>query len=213
VNPEPRSNSAARQRLIVTADRLFYQHGIRSVGIDRVIAEAGVAKMTLYAHFRSKDDLILAVLQYREAQVSEFFQASVERHRGSGADPLSAFFRALREWFETPGFRGCAFQNAVAELADPTHPGHTFVRDHKQRFQGFLSALVEAAAPSGATGCVPAIALLVEGAIMMAMVHGTSDAAEVAREAAMRLLHPGGFLEHKPPTAPSGNLGLREEDL
>src|SRR3954465_7327026 len=94
-----RETSEARQRILETADRLFYQDGIRAVGIDRIIAEAGVAKMSLYKHFPSKDDLILAVLQYREQSVLEFFHSAMERH-GKAKSPLRAFFAALKEWFE-----------------------------------------------------------------------------------------------------------------
>src|SRR5262249_48824161 len=121
------TTSEARQRILETADRLFYQEGIRAVGIDRIIAEAGVAKMTPYAHFPSKDDLILAVLVHREQGVLEFFRRGLERHGKKGKHPLRAFFAALKEWFETPGFRGCGFQNAAVELADPAHPGAKFV--------------------------------------------------------------------------------------
>ena len=123
-----KATSEARQRILETADRLFYQEGVRAVGIDRIIAEAGVAKMTLYTHFPSKDDLILAVLKYREQGVLEFFRSAMERHGKKAKNPLRAFFAALKEWFETPGFRGCAFQNAAVELADPAHPGTEFVR-------------------------------------------------------------------------------------
>src|SRR5690242_19302039 len=126
--------SEARRRLLETADRLFYAEGVRSVGIDRVIAEASVAKMTLYAHFPSQDDLIVAVLRHREAAVLEFSRSAMERHGKRTGDRLRAFFAALRDWFETPDFRGCAFQNAAVTLADPAHPGTQFVRDHKRRF-------------------------------------------------------------------------------
>jgi len=182
------STSAAKQRLLDTADRLFYQDGIRAVGIDRIIAEAGVAKMTLYTYFPSKDDLIVAVLQYREAQVLAFFRAAMTRHATRTTDQLRAFFAALKEWFESPGFRGCAFQNAAVELADPAHAGTRFVRDHKRRFAALLRGLVEEAAGQGAATLAPAIALLVEGAIVTAVIHGTPDAADVAREAAVQLV-------------------------
>jgi AcrR family transcriptional regulator len=182
------STSAAKQRILETADRLFYQAGIRAVGIDRIIAEAGVAKMTLYTYFPSKDDLIVAVLQYREAQVLAFFRAAMARHATRTKDPLRAFFAALKEWFESPGFRGCAFQNAAVELADPAHPGTQLVRDHKRRFAALLRGVVEEAAGEGAATMAPAIALLVEGAIVTAVIHGTPDAADVAREAALQLV-------------------------
>jgi len=182
------AKSEAKQRLLEAADRLFYQDGIRSVGIDRVIAEAGVAKMTLYTHFPSKDDLILAVLQYREERVLEFFRSAMERHAARSKNKLRAFFAALQDWFESPGFRGCAFQNAAVELADPAHSATKFVRNHKQRFAEMLRELVEESIGKGAAKLGPAIALLVEGAIMTAVVQGRPDAAGVARDAALRLL-------------------------
>jgi AcrR family transcriptional regulator len=183
-----RETSEARQRLLETADRLFYQDGIRAVGIDRIIAEANVAKMSLYKHFPSKDDLILAVLKYREEGVLEFFRSAMERHGKKAKNPLRAFFAALKEWFETPGFRGCAFQNAAVELADPAHPSTEFVRDHKRRFAEFLRGLVEEAVGKTAAKVAPAVALLVEGAIVTAVIHGTPDAADVARDAALKLV-------------------------
>src|SRR5262245_62741191 len=87
-----RETSEARQRILETADRLFNQDGIRSVGIDRIIAEAEVAKMSLYKHFPSKDDLILAVLAYREQAVLAFFREAMERHGKKMKNPLRAFF-------------------------------------------------------------------------------------------------------------------------
>ena len=180
--------SEARQRLLETADRLFYAEGVRNVGIDRIIAEASVAKMTLYAHFPSKDDLIVAVLQYRETRVLEFFRATMERHAPRAKDPLRVFFAALKEWFESPGFRGCAFQNAAVELADPTHPGTTFVREHKRRFADILRGFVEASVGGRAKKLAPMIAILVEGAIVSAAISGTADSAVIARDAAMNLL-------------------------
>jgi AcrR family transcriptional regulator len=186
-----RETSEARQRILETADRLFYQDGIRAVGIDRIIAEAGVAKMSLYKHFSSKDDLILAVLKYREEGVLEFFRSAMERHGKKAKNPLRAFFAALKEWFEAPGFRGCAFQNAAVELADPAHAGTEFVRGHKQRFGEFLRGLVEESVGKTAAKVAPAVALLVEGAIVTAVIQGTPDAAYVARDAALKLVAEG----------------------
>lgn len=183
-----RETSEARRRILETADRLFYAEGVRAVGIDRIIAEAEVAKMSLYKHFPSKDDLILAVLQYREGKVLEFFGAAMERHGERTKDKLRAFFAALKDWFESPGFRGCAFQNAAVELADPTHAGTQFVKEHKRRFQAFLAGLVEEAVGKGAAKVAPAVGLLVEGAIVTAVIQGSPAAVDVARDAALKLV-------------------------
>jgi len=180
--------SEARQCILETADRLFYQEGIRAVGIDRIIAEAGVAKMSLYKHFRSKDDLIVAVLKYREESVWTFFRSALARRGKKAKNPLRAFFAALKDWFESPGFRGCAFQNAAIELADPTHAGTQFVRGHKQRFSEFLRGLVEETVGKAAAKVAPAVTLLVEGAVVTAVIQGKPDAADVARDAALKLV-------------------------
>jgi AcrR family transcriptional regulator len=185
---KPAGHSEARQRLVETADRLFYAEGVRAVGIDRVIAEAGVAKMTLYSHFPSKDDLILAVLKYREERVLEYFKEAMGRHGKRTKDRLRAFFAALKEWFESPGFRGCAFQNAAVELAEAAHPGAGFAREHKRRFAEMLRGLVEESVGPAAAPLAPAVSLLVEGAIITAAVHGTTAPADVARDAAFHLL-------------------------
>jgi AcrR family transcriptional regulator len=180
--------SAARKRILETADRLFYQEGLRAVGVDRIIAEAGVAKMSLYKHFPSKDDLILEVLKFREESVLEFFRAAMERHGKKAKNRLRAFFAALKDFFESPGFRGCPFQNAAIELADPAHPGTAFVRGHKQRFSEFLRGLVEEVVGKGGAKVAPAVSVLVEGAIATAVVQGNPDAADVARDAALKLV-------------------------
>lgn len=183
-----RETSEARRRILETADRLFYREGVRAVGIDRIVAEAGVAKMSLYNHFPSKDDLILAVLQYREEGVLEFFRSTMERHARKAKTPLRAFFAALKDFFESPGFRGCPFQNAAVELADPTHPGTEFVRGHKRRFGEFLRGLVEGTLGQAAAKVAPAVTLLVEGAMITAVIQGDPGAADVARDAALKLV-------------------------
>ncbi len=184
----PSTTSEARLRILETADRLFYLEGIRAVGIDRVIAEAEVAKATLYAHFPSKDELILAVLHHREASVLEFFRTAMERHEKRTKDKLRAFFAALKDWFQAPGFRGCAFINAAVELADPQHPGSKFVREHKQRFREMIDGLVEEAVGQAHARLTPAVAILVEGAVVTAVIHGSADSADVARDATLALV-------------------------
>ena len=182
------TTSEARLRILETADRLFYREGVRAVGIDRVIAEAGVAKATLYAHFPSKDDLIVATLKHREESVRAFFRSAMERHGKRTRDKLRAFFAAVKEWFESPGFRGCAFINAAVELADPKHPGSKFVREHKERFREMIDTFVAEAVGKAHSKLTPAVAILVEGAVVTAVIHGSADAADVARDAALALV-------------------------
>lgn len=182
-----RGASGARQRIIETAERLFYAEGIRTVGIDRIIAEANVAKMTLYNHFRSKDELILEVLRYREELVTIQFAEAINRH-SKRRDPLRAFFAALKDWFESDGFRGCSFINAAVELAAPGHPASRFAVEHKHRFMEMLRGLIEKSAGKKAAKLAPAISVLVEGAIVTAVMERSSKSADVARDAALRLI-------------------------
>lgn len=181
--------SDARQRIVETAERLFYAEGIRSVGIDRIIAEAEVAKMSLYNHFASKDDLILAVLEYREEKFDGLFEKWMAKHAKTGLNPLEAFFAALKTWFRSSGFRGCMFINACAELADADHAGAQFSARHKERFHEMLKqTIVETAGDKTAEAVSPAIALLVEGAIVSAVMEQSPKPADVAKDAALDLV-------------------------
>ena len=179
----------ARQRIVETAERLFYAEGIRTVGIDRIIAEAEVAKMTLYNHFSSKDDLILAVLQYREEKFDSLFEKWMTKHAKAGMDRLEAFFAALKDWFNSPGFRGCMFINACAELADTGHEGSEFSAQHKERFHAMLKEIIaETAGKKAAETAARGISLMVEGAIVTAVMQQSSNPAGVARDAALALV-------------------------
>ncbi len=183
-----KAKSDARQRIVETAERLFYAEGIRAVGIDRIIAEAEVAKMTLYNHFASKDELILAVLKYREEKFGGMFERWMEKHIKKGMDPVEAFFAALKDWFKSQGFRGCAFINASVELADARHAASQFSAEHKHRFHEMLTDIITDSAGSKAASMAPAIALLVEGAIVTAVMEQSAKPADVARDAALALI-------------------------
>jgi hypothetical protein len=96
----------------------------------------------------------------------------------------------LKDFFESPGFRGCPFQNAAVELADPSHPGTEFVRGHKQRFSEFLRGLVEETVGKAGSKFAPVVSVLVEGAIVTAVIQGNADAADMACDAALKLTSP-----------------------
>jgi AcrR family transcriptional regulator len=181
--------SDARQRIVETAGQSFYAEGVRAVGIDWIIAEAGVAKMTLYNHSPPKVDLVLAVVEFREAKFDVMFEKWMGRHAKAGMDRLDAFLAALKDWFISPGFRGCMFINTCAELADAEHPASKFSADHKQRFHAMLKEIIaEAKGDKVAESVSPAIALLVEGAIVSAVIQQSVESAETARAAAVGLI-------------------------
>jgi AcrR family transcriptional regulator len=131
-------NAPARERILLTAHALFYREGIRATGIDRVILEAGVTKVTFYRHFPSKNALICAFLERRHTLWMAWFVEALGRH-GGDVDALSA---ALAEWFNDPGFRGCAFINSVGELGGVVPEVLEISRRHKQDVVGAIAALL-----------------------------------------------------------------------
>ncbi|MET8520450.1 helix-turn-helix domain-containing protein [Nocardioides sp. NPDC004968] len=135
--------SEARDRLLSTASRLFYTEGLHSVGVDRVIAEAQVTRATLYRHFRSKDELVVAYL----TQADEAIRARVDAARAEVEDPddlIRAVGRSIAADIQSEGFRGCAFLNAAAEYPDPAHVVHQAVLKHRQWFLATMTDLFAA---------------------------------------------------------------------
>jgi AcrR family transcriptional regulator len=177
----------ARERLLDAADRLFYRCGLHASGIDTVIAEAGVAKMTLYSHFKSKDELIAAYLRRRGERTRAWLATRTEHHAASG-DWLAAFFAALKEWFASDEFRGCAFINASAELPQPGHPGRAAIAEHEHAMGAFVTDVLRKAGVPDPTAAVPAILLLVNGAIVSVANGSGPEVADVALSAAKTLL-------------------------
>ena len=111
----------ARTRIILKAHELFYRDGIRATGIDRIIAEAGVTKVTFYRHFPGKNDLIKAYLEYRHELWISWFTEALHRHQSSRSQPVDNLLATLKEWLQRDDFRGCAFINTVVEF-DATLP-------------------------------------------------------------------------------------------
>ncbi|MFJ1761364.1 TetR/AcrR family transcriptional regulator [Amycolatopsis sp. NPDC088138] len=133
--------SEARSRLLATATRIFYAEGLHSVGIDRIVAEAKVTRATLYRHFPSKDDLVVAYLQ----GVHEMEREGADKALASGlsaADILRTIAKSIAEGIQSAHFRGCAFLNAVAEYPDPEHPVHKTVLAHREWFLGTVTDLL-----------------------------------------------------------------------
>ncbi|MGW0779913.1 TetR/AcrR family transcriptional regulator [Streptomyces sp. NPDC002913] len=150
-SPEGRSTSEARARLLATATRIFYADGIHSVGIDRITAEAKVTRATLYRHFTGKEELVLAYLDQADQGIRGQI-ATARASVGSTVDEVRAVARSITEGIRSPGFRGCAFLNAVAEYPDPAHPVHQAVLAHRQ---WFLDTVTELLAQTGDTPAGP----------------------------------------------------------
>ena len=179
------ADSGPRRRLLEVAGRLFYAEGIHSVGVDRVLAESGVAKATLYAHFAGKNELVAAYLdEQSRAWLSEVESLAAACPQGSVAAALTPF-DVLRERVTRQGYRGCPFINAAAEFPEPG-PVAGQVQSHRQRVKALFARLLRqgGADPSAVTSLV----LLYDGAVSAAHLDRAPEAADVARALAEDLL-------------------------
>jgi AcrR family transcriptional regulator len=176
---------SARDRLLAAANELFYKEGVHSVGVDRVIDHAGVAKASLYNTFGSKDELVKSYLALRQ----ESRRARIERHLAKWNTPqekILAVFDAMAELTSEPTFRGCAFVNASAELqsdgvADICENARAYVR-------GVFNDLASAAGASDPDTLARQLVLIYDGAVVGAQMDRNSRAPQLARETAQTLL-------------------------
>ncbi len=186
-----------KEHLVETAVKLFGREGFHATGIDRILQEAGVARMTLYKHFRSKNELILAALRRRDEQFRTWFKSTIEKTGGTPAERLLASFDALEEWFAGRAFAGvpfsgCSFINASAEFSEADHPVHQLAAEHKRLVLEYLRLLASAAGARDPDGLAWSISLLHEGAIVTAQVSGDILAARGAKDIArMLMVHHG----------------------
>lgn len=160
--PKIAASQTPRDRILYAAHALFYRDGIRGVGVDRIIAEAGVTKVTFYRQYRSKSDLVHAFLEERHQYWMAWITAAVPRHGGG----LEGLVGALEAWFAEPTFRGCAFINVVGEMGGSEPAFLPIITRHK----GDVRALIAALIPHGPIQAAQAngLALAVDGAIVRA---------------------------------------------
>lgn len=181
--------SVRRDHLVDTALSLFSRNGFHATGIDRILSESGVAKMTLYKHFRSKDELILAALRRNDELHRNWFMREVERLAMTPRERLLALFTALENWFRDEKFCGCCFINAIAEYSDIEDPIHAAAAEHKRLLRAYVRELAEAAQVKNAEGLADQLMLLMEGAIISTQVTRNPALAQQARAAAEVLIN------------------------
>lgn len=157
---------SARERILHTAHDLFYQHGVRATGIDRIIKEAGVTKVTFYRHFPAKNDLILAFLAYRHTLWIDWFRAELKQQMQIHAALSLALPATLAQWFSSAEFRGCAFINTAVEMAHGLPESLPVIRQHKQTMTEVIASYL----PQDVQSLREAqrLTLMVDGAIVMA---------------------------------------------
>jgi len=174
-----------QERILQATDRLFYEQGIRAVGVDTVSAEVGISKRTLYNYYPSKDDLIVAYLSRRLRPIPVSEAPPLEQILGD--------FDRLEHTFASSRFRGCPFVNAVAELKDPAHEANRIAVAFKDERRAWFRQLLERLGVTDAAGLAVQLSLLVDGAIAAAVVRGDPKVARAARAAAATLLSAAGI--------------------
>jgi AcrR family transcriptional regulator len=179
-----RANRNARERILVAAYDLFARRGIQAVGIDAIIQQSGVARQTLYRHFASKQDLVLAFLERREELwTKDWLQSEVERRSADPEKRLLAVFDVFDGWFRTPGFEGCSFINVILEITDPADPVHQASASYLRKIRDFLEDLARRAGIADAENFARQWHILMKGSIVAA-AEGDEDAARRAQQLA-----------------------------
>ena len=181
-------NSTKRDQLIDTALRLFAKNGYHATGIDTILAEAGVAKMTLYHHFKSKDDLILAALRRRDEEWRAWFQRQVEERASTPARRLVALFDVLEDWFAQKQYHGCSFSRAASEYRDPRHAVHELAAEHKRILHHYIRDLAADAGAKEPSALADQLSLLIDGALINMEIFCKPQVAKTARKVAEKLV-------------------------
>ncbi|CAN7529109.1 TetR/AcrR family transcriptional regulator [Rhizobium sp. LjRoot254] len=177
-----------RQQIVEIAYALFKASGFHATGIDKIIAGADVAKMTMYRHFPSKDKLIVAVLDYR----TKLFETQLDHLAAKAVTPgqkIDTVFDWYERWFQSPEFHGCLFAHALAEFGDGDHPVFKAVEEHKNGLKQRLREILVEELPAGqADSAATVLFMLLEGATLLAQMEQGEAAIRNVRTAAGSLM-------------------------
>ena len=178
---------APKDKVFQTASRMFYQHGYRAIGVDVLAAESGIGKMTLYRHYPSKDDLIVAYLKDSDQIFWNNFD-QITQNASTPREKLLAFFEALQEYVQSPACYGCPFLNVATEYPEAAYPGHEVALEHKQAVRIRFRQLAQEAGARKPDILADQLFLLMDGAYMAARMFGTTNPAAHLAEAAQTLI-------------------------
>jgi AcrR family transcriptional regulator len=176
-----------KDQVFQTAARLFYQHGYRSVGVDTIAAESGIGKMTLYRHYPSKDDLIVAYLNDSNTDFWNYFEQATKEAL-TPREKLLAFFQVLQDYVTTPACYGCPFLNVATEYPETEYPGHQVALEHKQSVRARFRQLANEANATNPEALADQLFLLMDGAYMASRMFGKKNPAAHVAEAARVLI-------------------------
>jgi AcrR family transcriptional regulator len=182
------AGTEVRDRILATATELFYEHGIRAVGVDLVVKEAGVAKTSLYRHFGTKDDLIVAFLRYMDQEFWKTWDEVTGQHPDDARAELYAQLEWIGERAGKPGYRGCPQLNIAAEFPDVDHPARKFAKEHKRELRRRLRVIAKKLKCSAPDVLAGQLAVLINGAFVSTPMYERGEATMLLRRAADALL-------------------------
>ena len=177
-----------RDQLIQTAVKLFAKNGIHATGVDSIVEQSGVTKKTLYAHFRTKEELVLAVLRYYDGIARNEFMQKVESGGTTPRAKLLAIFDFAKDWFQQNNFYGCLFVNTIGEYSGKDTPIRQICKEYKKLVKDYIHSLCQQAGAKDPQGLAEELALLLEGATVTAQVSQNSKTAKIAKRAAKALI-------------------------
>jgi AcrR family transcriptional regulator len=180
--------ASTRERLLEAAAPLFYERGFHAIGIDNIIDGVGVTKTTFYNHFESKDALIVAVLDHKDAHDLDALRAEIAARGGSPRECLLVVFDVLEEWLGDPEFKGCLFINAATQFPHEHDPVHQAAARHGEHLRGTLATLARAAGAADPNALAGQLCLLIAAAVTSRQALGDGNAARTARQVAEVLL-------------------------
>jgi len=183
-----RQKTPAAEQILRVASEMFYQEGIRAVGVEAIAQGADVTKKTLYENFGSKKELVAAYLRERDKRWRNFLLEAVERRSGSARERLLSTFDTLEDWMDRENPRGCGFVNAAAELPEADHPGRVAVMEQKEWLRSYLAELAAEAGAQAPEDLAESLLILHEGATVVNSLGMATGAARKAKETAVSLL-------------------------
>lgn len=190
--PAPAANeraaSGARERILETATMLFYQEGVRAVGVDLVVERSGVAKTSLYRHFATKDDLVVAFLEREDAEYWSDWDAVAARQKADAGAELRAHLRWIARHIAGPKYRGCPFLNVATEFPAPAHPARTVAARHKTELHRRLVVLAKKMGIPKPESLADHLVLLIDGAYMNGQLLGKKGPVHSLEAAGLALI-------------------------
>jgi AcrR family transcriptional regulator len=176
-----------RDIILDVTEKLIYKSGIAATGMDLLVKTAGVSRKSIYRYFANKEELTIAALQRRDVRWMNWYRTEVDK-AATPADRLLNLFTVLKAWFDSEGFRGCAFINTSGETGDPQDPVRLVAKEHKQKLLDYVCELCTEHGATDPQALAKQLLILIDGAITVALVMGDHSAADNAQCMARKLL-------------------------